>query len=80
MKYDYYCQNAKYTTLNKAGICQEIDFKRSDYLVFNEAHESQFNVCMCLCVCACVRANQYQNIHCHNLIYTYFITFTNNAH
>jgi len=29
--------------LNKAGICQQIDFKRSDY-VFNQSHESQFNI------------------------------------
>jgi hypothetical protein len=29
---------------DKAGICQEIDFGRFDYLVLNEAHESQFNI------------------------------------
>jgi hypothetical protein len=32
------------SALNKAGICQEIDFKCSDYLVFNDAHESQLNI------------------------------------
>ena len=31
--------------LNKAGICQEIDFKRSDYLECSmRAHESQFKI------------------------------------
>jgi len=38
MKYDYYCQNAKHTTLNKAIICHEIDFKRSDYLEYSMRH------------------------------------------